>query len=210
MRRITSYILAAIAITIAAIAFAPKAHAQFRYGPMAGVNFSTLKFKQELFTVDQRVGPAAGLAAEMIFPGIGIGIDLGILYQMQGSTLHLGERELWSSQGYGTEHMDFHLVSIPVHLKLKWQRLNGLEEKIAPIVYGGPTFNFTAGHSDIDAFSFSGGAVAIDCGIGFELLRHWQLTAGYSFGMTYLSKAKILTDFSSRANAWNIRLAYYF
>ena len=41
-------------------------------------------------------------------------------------------------------------------------------------------------------------------------LERWQLKAGYSFGMTYLAKAKVLTDFSCRANAWTVRLAYYF
>lgn len=210
MRKILITLTAFIAVLTASLAGAPEAAAQFRYGPMAGVNFTTLKFKQDLFTIDSRVGPAAGIAGEMMFPGIGIGLDLGLIYQMRGSTLHMGEREMWASQGYRNENMDLHMVTIPLHLKLKWQRLNGLEEKIAPIVYGGPTFSFTAAHSKIDAMSFSGGDVAIDCGIGAELFRHWQITGGYSFGMTYLAKAKILSDFSCRANSWNIRLAYYF
>ena len=145
-----------------------------------------------------------------MFPGIGIGIDLGLLYQLRSSKLHMGEREMWASQGYGTENMDLHMVSIPIHIKLKWHRLGGFEEKLAPMVYGGPTFSFMAGHSKIDAMNFSGGDVALECGIGAEILERWQLKAGYSFGMTYLAKAKVLTDFSCRANAWTVRLAYYF
>lgn len=199
-----------LAVVAAALCSSPKAAAQFRYGPMAGVNFTYLQFKQDLMKVDSQVGPAGGIAGELMFPGIGIGIDIGLMYQMRGSKLHLGEREIWSSQGYGTETMSLHMVSIPVHLKLKWQRLNGFEEKVAPIVYAGPTFSFMAGHSKIDAFQYSGGDVAIDLGFGAELFRHWQLTGGYSFGATYLTKAKILTNYSARANSWNIRLAYYF
>jgi len=209
-RHIIATIAAWLAVVAAALITSPAASAQFRYGPMAGVNFTKFAFKQDLVTVDSHVGPAAGLAGEMMFPGIGIGIDVGLMYQMRGSKLHLGEREIWSSQGYGTETMSLHMVSIPVHLKLKWQRLNGFEEKVAPIVYAGPTFSFMAAHSKIDAFSYSGGDVAVDVGLGAEFLRHWQLTGGYSFGATYLTKAKILTNYSARANSWNIRLAYYF
>lgn len=210
MRRILTSLTAFIIVVMASLSGAPEAAAQFRYGPSAGVNFNTLKFKQDLFTIDSQVGPAAGIVGEMMFPGIGIGIDLGLLYQLRSSKLHMGEREMWASQGYGTENMDLHMVSIPIHIKLKWHRLGGFEEKLAPMVYGGPTFSFMAGHSKIDAMNFSGGDVALECGIGAEILERWQLNAGYSFGMTYLAKAKVLTDFSCRANAWTVRLAYYF
>ena len=210
MKRILHSLTALSIVVMALLAGAPEAAAQFRYGPMAGVDFNTLKFKQDLFTVDTQVGPTAGIAGEMMFPGIGIGIDLGLFYQLRGSKLHMGERELWASQGYGTETMNFHTVAIPLHLKLKWHRLGGFEEKVAPIVYGGPTFGFTAAHSKIDAMTYAGGAVALECGIGAEFFEHWQLKAGYSFGMTYLAKAKILTNFSTRCNAWTIRLSYYF
>ncbi|MCM1028237.1 MAG: porin family protein [Pseudoflavonifractor sp.] len=210
MKRFICPLIAAVAIVMAILSSAPKAAAQFRYGPMVGANFTSLKFRQDLFSIDSEVGPAAGIAGEMMFPGIGIGLDLGLLYQMRGSTLHMGQREIWASQGYGKEDMDLHMVSIPIHLKLKWHRLGGFEEKLAPIFYVGPTFSFMAGHSSIDAMKFSGGDVAIDLGIGAEIFRRWQITGGYSFGMTYLAKAKILTDFSCRANSWNIRLAYYF
>lgn len=210
MRRIITSITAFIIVMAAALSGAPDASAQFRYGPLAGVNFNTLKFKQDLFTIDSQTGPAAGIAGEMMFPGIGIGLDLGLTYQLRNSKLHMGEREMWAYQGYGIENMDLHMVSIPVHIKLKWHRLGGFEEKIAPIVYGGPTFSFTVAHSKIDAMKFSGGDVALECGIGAEILERWQIRGGYSFGMTYLAKAKILTDFSNRCNAWTIRLAYYF
>ncbi len=210
MKSLIRSLLAAMIALSAVVAAAPEAAAQFRYGPMAGVNFTKMKFRQDLFNIGMKAGPAAGIAGEMMFPGIGIGLDLGLLYQMRSSNLDMGERPMWASEGYGREAMDLHTISIPVHIKLKWQRLGGLEEKISPIIYAGPTFDFTAAHSKIEAMNFSGGDVAIDVGIGAEIYRHWQITAGYSFGMTYLAKAKILTDFSCRANSWNIRAAYYF
>ncbi len=210
MRRILTSLAAVIVVVIASLSGAPEASAQFRYGPMAGVNFNTLKFKQDLMTINSQVGPLGGIAGEMMFPGIGIGVDLGLFYQMRGSKLHMREREIWFSQCFGVEKLNLHTLTIPLHLKLKWQRLGGFEEKIAPIIYGGPTFSFDLAHSHIDAMTFAGGDVALECGIGGEFFERWQLKAGYSFGMTYITKAKILSDFSARCNAWTIRLGYYF
>ncbi len=71
-------IIAAILVMITLFG-ADKVAAQFRYGPMVGIDITNLTFKQDLFTVDQSVGYSAGLATELMFPGIGFGIDAGIL-----------------------------------------------------------------------------------------------------------------------------------
>ncbi|MDE6464786.1 MAG: hypothetical protein K2L16_09190, partial [Muribaculaceae bacterium] len=54
--------------------------AQFRYSPVVGVNVNNLKFKQDLVNVGHSVGFQAGRAGELMFPGIGVGIDFGLLY----------------------------------------------------------------------------------------------------------------------------------
>ena len=81
---------------------------------------------------------------------------------------------------------------------------------MAPFIYGGPTLGIMAGHTRLRAFSFSGGDLNLDCGLGVELLRKFQISGGYSFGMTYSYEAKVLTNFSARSNFWTVRLAYLF
>ncbi len=197
-------------ILLAAILGAEHSAAQFRYGPTAGVNMSTLSFKQDLVTVDRTLGYTAGIGAEMMFPGIGFGIDLGLMYNQLGATVNMGEKEMWSSQGYGKERFYLHYVEIPLHLRFKYTRLGGLEEKIAPFAYAGPSFQFLAGHNKIEAIDYAGGCIGIDTAIGCEILEKWQVSAGYSFGMTYALKAKILTNYSARNNSWFVRVAYLF
>lgn len=134
-----SIILAALFVA----AILPAAtNAQFRYGPMAGVSITNLKFKQDLITIDKTTGFSAGAVAEMMFPGFGFGIDLGLYYELRGARLAMGEKKMWASQGLGDERMCLHYLTLPLHLKLKYTRLNGLEEKIAPMVFAGPTFGF--------------------------------------------------------------------
>lgn len=93
----TKYILSIIVAIFALCS--TNANAQFRYGATAGVSFSDLSFKQDLVGVEKMVGPSVGVVGEMIFPGVGFGIDLGLIYSQRGAKVNLGERLIWSSQG---------------------------------------------------------------------------------------------------------------
>lgn len=202
--------LIGIVMAILAIAASNNAYAEFRWGATAGLNVSTMKFKQDLVPVGKVANYSAGITGEMIFPGIGIGVDFGLLYDQQGANIDLGTREVWSSLGYGKEHVTLHNIKIPVHLRVKYTRLNGIEEKIAPIIYGGPEFDIQAGHSNAGAFKTSGGDLGLTVGLGAEIFKKWQLTAGYTWGMTYAMKTKLLDNFSAQSRQWTIRLSYFF
>ncbi|MDE7026086.1 MAG: PorT family protein [Paramuribaculum sp.] len=199
------------AMAVATCLMAPSAaSAQFRYGPTAGVTFTNLHFKQDLMTVDQTVGFGAGITGEMMFPGLGFGVDVGLAYEQRGATLHMGENEMWRYQGLGTERSYLHYVTIPLHLRFKYTKLNGVEDKIAPLAYAGPTFGFLAGHSKNPALEYSAGTVSVEFGLGVELWKHWQVSASYTLGATYALKAKILTDYSAQNRVWALRAAYLF
>lgn len=195
--------------------FALPAAAQFRYGPQAGINVSTLNFRQkEILTVDQAVNPAANLNCEFIFTHFGLGIDFGLGYQMTGAFTNL-QQPVWTLNGFSRERVMIHNLTIPLHLRFKYTKLLGVEDYIAPIVYGGPEFNIQVGHSANEsngqrAFKYSGGDVALSCGLGVELFKSWQLTAGYFWGVTYSLKATQLDDFSAKGQGWQIRLSYLF
>ena len=77
--------LTALLIAFVAFVAVPVANAQMRWGASAGINVNSMKFKQDLFQVSQGVGESLGVRGEMMFPGIGFGIELGLYYQQQGS-----------------------------------------------------------------------------------------------------------------------------
>lgn len=194
-----------------------QASAQFRYGPVAGVNIDYLNFKQGLVPTHSVVGYQAGVQGEMMFPGIGFGIDLGLIYNNMGAKVNLGSRHLWASQGFGDDHVQLHSLQIPLHLRFKWTRMNGLEEKIAPFVYGGPDFSILLGHTTPkgnpgtrNPYDFAGGELGLTAGLGFELWRHWQISAAHTWGMTYILKTALLDDNSARQRQWTVRVAYLF
>lgn len=184
--------------------------AQFRYGVTLGADVSNLRFKQDLIQVDKSVGYSAGIVTEMMFPGIGFGIDFGLYYEQRGATLHLGDRLMWASQGYGTDRSYLHYAVVPFHLRYKYTRMNGFEDTLAPFVYVGPSVGFLVGHSNLDCLRYPFGELGIDFGIGLELKRHWQISGSYTMGVTYALKDKILSNYSARNSTWNVRVAYLF
>lgn len=201
--------IVSIVVMIAAVC-AAGVNAQFRYGAAAGVTITDLKFKQDLITIDQSVGGSAGIVGEMMFPGIGFGIDLGLLYTQRGATLHLGERKIWESDGYGDERCYLHYVEIPINLRFKYTNLAGIEDYVAPFIFGGPAISFLAAKSDINALEYAGGELGLTAGFGLEIFKKWQVSGSYTWGMTYALKTKLLDDFSAKNRTWNVKVAYFF
>ena len=203
------YIKTVIALAVMTVCCMPAATAQMRWSATAGVNLNNMKFKQDLVPVSQSVGFQAGVVGEVIFPGIGFGLDLGLLYNQQGAKIDVGSKEIWSSLGYGNETATIHSINVPIHLRFKYSRLNGLEDKIMPFVYGGPEFNLQVAHNNGDLFKYSGGDLGLTCGGGVELMRRWQISASYTWGMTYALKTQLLDDFSARSRYWTVRVSYF-
>ena len=210
--------LSALLLLLAAIISAPIASkAQFRYAPVVGVTINDLKFKESIFPVDKVVGYQAGIQGELVFPGIGFGIDFALLYNQMGAKTDLGSRKIWSTDGFGDSHVMLHTLQIPVHLRFKWTRMNGLEDYIAPFVYGGPDFAISIGHNKIKGnegvpspYDYSGGDLGLTAGGGFELWRRWQVSLQYTWGMTYMLKTVKLDNLSAKNRQWAVRVAYMF
>lgn len=201
-----------VAAALLLIAFvAPlSAKAEFRWGATASYVNNNLVFKQDLVDVKPISGASAGVIGEMMFPGIGFGLSFGLDFNMQGGQVDLGQKKVWSSLGYGNETLNVFSANIPVHLRFKYTRLNGIEDIIAPLVYGGPDFNIQVGHSKCDAIKYSGGDLGLTVGGGAEICKRWQVTGGYTWGMTYILKTKLLDNFSARPRQWHVRVAYMF
>lgn len=197
-------------ITAICIFTASTANAQFRYGATLGADMTKLNFKQDLLEVKKNFGGTAGVVGELMFPGVGFGVDFGLIYNMRGAKMDLGKYEMWKAQGYGNERLTMHYLVVPFHLRFKYTRLNGFEDTLAPFVYAGPSIGMLVGHSKLDCFSFPFGELGLDFGIGAEIKRNWQVSVSYTHGFTYACKDKTLTNFSARNSSWNIGVTYFF
>lgn len=206
MKKILSIVLLCVAIFGVSSISAQES----RWGVVAGVNMSKLNFDQKLFTIDSKAGATVGVTGELMIPGIGFGVDASMLYTQRGADLHLGERPIWASQGYGVNSCTLHYLEIPLNLKFKFKNLNGFENTLMPILFVGPEFSFLLAHNKLEALSYAGGEFGIQLGIGCEILRKVQVNASYSWGMSYAVKTKLLDDFSARNRNLKVTATYFF
>lgn len=186
------------------------ASAEFRWGPTLGANFSTLHWKQDLAKTSGLTGVQAGIAGELMIPGIGFGIDLGVRYNLHGAHVNFGDHQIWSSSGISNQDVWLHTLEIPLNLKFKWTRMNGFEQYLAPFVFGGPVFNFTVATNKQPALEHPAGYVAMQCGLGAEILERYQISAGYSWGISYQVRTIKLDNYSAQPRGWFVNLAYFF
>ena len=130
---------------------------------------------------------------ELMIPGIGFGVDFGLKYANHGGRCDFGDQFVWSSEGIGDTDLRFHTIQIPIDLRFKWTRMNGIENYVAPFIFAGP-----------------GGSVGIQCGIGAELWKRFQITGGYCWDVTYDTATKKLDNFSARIQGWNVDFTVLF
>lgn len=199
LKRLTALLMVLTLVTTAS--------AQFRWGPTAGINITDYQFKQHLLDIKPGVGANAGIMGELMFPGIGLGIDLGLNYNMHQAKMDFGAWPVWGSDGNRSVVM--HTLQIPINLKFKYTRLNGVERMVAPFVYGGPVFSINLAHNDVPPLEYSGGSFMLQCGLGAELFRRFQLSGGYYWGMTYELRTVKLDNYSARPKGWLVKLVYF-
>lgn len=186
------------------------ASAEFHWGLTAGPNFTSYHFKQKLFDVKMSTGFQGGVIGELMFPGIGFGVDFGLMYNMHGSKLDLGSRTVWASDGYGNEQIWIHSLQLPVHLRFKYTNLNGVERTIAPFAFAGPNFSFTVANNGCKAIEYPGGSVVIQFGLGAELFEKYQIFGMYNLGVTYEMRTVKLENESAQQRGWQVGVAYMF
>lgn len=198
-----------LVLALMAIVLGFSANAELRWGPTASVNFNTFHWKEPLLSTKFGAGFDAGVMTEVMIPGIGFGVDAGITYAMRNGKVNFGQWEVWKSEGYGNENVMIHMVNIPLHLRFKYTRLEGVEETIAPLAYVGPVFQFNVA-GNCKALEQPFGTVALDFALGCELFQKYQISVGYLWGLSYIVKTKKLENLSARSDGFKVNFAVLF
>lgn len=203
-------VVLSIAIILLAIVGTSKISAQGRWGVVGGVDITTLKYNQKLFSVDQSVGYTLGAVGDLNLGPNGFGVNLSLLYTQRGATLNLGERPVWALEGYSKERSYLHYIEIPVHLRYMYIKMNGFENTLAPFVFAGPSFSILAANSKINALEYARVAISLQFGIGAQFKNRFQVATLYDLGVTYAEKTKTLLDVAARNRGWKVTFTYYF
>lgn len=198
-----------LVLALIAIVCGLGANAELRWGPTASVNFNTFHWKEPLLDTHLRTSFDAGIMTEVMIPGIGFGVDAGLTYGMRSARVNFGQWEIWNTDGFKDETVNIHTINIPLHLRFKYTRLEGVEEIIAPLAFAGPVFSFNVA-GNCKALEQPVGTVSLDFGLGCELFQKFQVSVGYLWGLSYATRTVKLENLSARADGFRVNLAYFF
>lgn len=203
------FMLLAMIVTMTA---ANNASAQIKFGLKGGVNVTDMSLNSSVFDASNRTGFFVGPTIKVQLPLVGLGIDASALYDQREAKIKVGNtttKETLRSQA----------INVPINLRYGW----GLSSMANIFLFAGPQFGFNVGDkdqkiNDKSTWSVKNSNFSLNFGAGVTLLSHLQLTANYNVVCGKTSDATIkegieqLTnkEVRSRANAWQIALAYYF
>ena len=203
------FMLLAMIVTMTA---ANNASAQIKFGLKGGVNVTDISLNSSVFDASNRTGFFVGTTIKVQLPLVGLGIDASALYDQREAKIKVGNtttKETLRSQA----------INVPINLRYGW----GLSSMANIFLFAGPQFGFNVGDKDqkiteSSTWSVKNSNFSLNFGAGVTLLSHLQLTANYNVVCGKTSDATItegieqLTnkEVRSRANAWQIALAYYF
>ena len=203
------FMLLAMIVTMTA---ANNASAQIKFGLKGGVNVTDMSLSSNVFDASNRTGFFVGPTIKVQLPLVGLGIDASALYDQREAKIKVGNtttKETLRSQA----------INVPINLRYGW----GLSSLANIFLFAGPQFGFNVGDKDqkiteSSTWSVKNSNFSLNFGAGVTLLSHLQLTANYNVVCGKTSDATITEDIEqltnkevrSRANAWQIALAYYF
>lgn len=202
-------LIAVLTVAVALLALSVPAQSQVRIGPKLGVEVNTLRFSGDMFDRDNRAGFTGGLMIEAMVPGVGLGIDVSVMY------VRRNQEALSLMQGYESVDVAKDYINVPVNLK--WRLGLPLVGKIiTPYVFTGPDFAFLTSRRAINAaWRNKSVDVAWNVGAGVQLFSHVQVGASYGFGITKLSRMTGLTgndapNIQGKNSYWTVTAAYLF
>lgn len=196
-------------VALMAIFACAHANAEFRFGVKAGLNVNKLHLSDMAANVksDNQCGVTAGLMTEFTVPIIGIGFDLSLMYTHMNNDIEEGVNQ-------GCVGKNF--LEIPLNLKYKFT-LPVVSSILKPMVYTGPTMALKLDKSTFRDLQTKTVQMGWNIGVGLELVKHLQISGGYTFGINNVAKkVSVLNDNVSignvkvKNNYWTVTAAWLF
>lgn len=208
MKKIFTTLLVAAALMIGI-----TAKAQVKFGVKGGVNVTSMSFNNSVFDASNRTGFFIGPTVKIQLPLVGLGIDASALYDQR-------EAKVKVADSYTTDKtLRCQAINVPINLRYGW----GLSSLANVFLFAGPQFGFNVGKKNQDlaentSWSVKNSNFSVNVGAGFTVLSHLQISANYNIVCGKTSDASLQNvgeqivnkEARSRANAWQIALAYYF
>ena len=196
-------------VLLAAMTF--TAQAQVKFGLKGGLNLTKMRFDKDVVSKSNQAGFFIGPTVKFTLPVVGLGIDAAALYDQRSAKLDGVDETLKQKS-----------IQIPINVRYGF----GLGSIAGIYFFAGPQFGFNVGDkvtniiSNVVDWRLKDSNLSANVGLGLMLLNHLQISANYNIAFGTTGEFNVLTDVASRtwdtvtgktkANAWQLSLAYYF
>ena len=213
MKKIIATLMFAVALMTAG-----TADAQVKFGLKGGLNVTSMSFNSSVLDASNRTGFFVGPTVKIQLPLVGLGLDASALYDQREAKVSVADS--YTGNTNTTEKtLRSKAINIPINLRYGW----GLGSMANVFLFAGPQFGFNVGKKNQEltentSWSVKNSNFSVNVGAGFTVLSHLQLSANYNIVCGKTSDASLKNvgeqivdkEARSRANAWQIALAYYF
>ena len=194
-----------LVVLLAAMTF--TAQAQVKFGLKGGLNLTNMRFDKDVVSKSNQAGFFIGPTVKFTLPVVGLGIDAAALYDQRSAKLD-GVDETLKQRS----------IQIPINVRYGF----GLGSIAGIYFFAGPQFGFNVGDkvtniiSNVVDWRLKDSNLSANVGLGLMLLNHLQISANYNIAFGTTGEFNVLTDVAStvtgktKANAWQLSLAYYF
>ena len=208
-------ILTLLAVAVALLTTVP-AQAQVKFGLKGGVNVTNMSFSSDVLDATNRAGFFVGPTVKFTLPIVGLGIDASALYDQREGKVKLAYKDVESENTVKQQQ-----VVVPINLRYGV----GLGSMASVFFFAGPQFGFNVGdktqsiYDQVADWRLKSSNFSVNVGAGFMLMSHLQLSANYNIACGHTGDVELKSTAAdalrqikkgSRANAWQIGLAYYF
>ena len=187
------------------------AQAQVKFGVKGGLNLTNMKFDNSIVDKSNQTGFFIGPTINFTLPVVGLGIDASALYDQRSAKID-GSDDTLKQQS----------IQIPINLRYGF----GLGNTASLYIFAGPQFGFNIGDKTTNLLNnalewrLKDSNLSANLGVGLMLLNHLQVSANYNVALgttgetnvvnsTLSTAGNILTG-KTKANAWQLSVAYFF
>ncbi len=206
----TAMVMAAAFMTVV------PTQAQVKFGLKGGLNVTNMSMDSKVFDASNRTGFFVGPTVLVNLPIVGLGIDASALYDQRDAKL--------KASTTGTD-IDKTLSQKSVMIPINVRYGIGLGTLASVYAFAGPQFGFNVGNKDqtlvenVAGWRLKDSNFSINVGLGAIIANHLQISANYNIACGTTGEATVANTTSTLAsqligstktNAWQIALAYYF
>lgn len=187
------------------------AQAQVKFGVKGGLNLTNMKFDNSIVDKSNQTGFFIGPTINFTLPVVGLGIDASALYDQRSAKIEGSDDKLKQQS-----------IQIPINLRYGF----GLGNTASLYIFAGPQFGFNIGDKTTNLLNnalewrLKDSNLSANLGVGLMLLNHLQVSANYNVALgttgetnvvnsTLSTAGNILTG-KTKANAWQLSVAYFF